>query len=190
MSDKLRQLGRRKLLQEYAFIKTDLEYKQTVLEENQSSFLEKAYALVGKERLEPEESHQSAEKSRAEKEKADWGQYEKAVHNRAKKLYREISKRTHPDRDPEGVYSETFSQAALAYDSCQIFELYEICDQLGIGYEIGEEEESLMKDEISKKKEQIKVVENSFAYMWSIYDNEKARDLIVRQFVRATRGKL
>jgi len=190
MSERLKQIGRRKLMQEYAFVKTDLEYKRTVLEENQSQFLEKAYEMIGEERLESEEAHQNAEKIRSEKEKFDWSQYEKIVHERAKKLYREISKRTHPDRDSEGIYSETFSRAALAYDECRIFELYEICDQLGIVYEIGDEEEKLMKDEILKAKEQVKVVESSFAYMWSVYENEKARDLIVRQFVRATRGKL
>jgi hypothetical protein len=47
-----------------------------------------------------------------------------------------------------------------------------------------------MKEEISKKKEEIKTIENSFAYMWSVYENEKSRELIIRQFVRATRGKL
>ena len=190
MSDKLKQLSRRKLLQEYAFVKSDLEYKQTVLEENQSKFLEKAYAMIGKERLDSENAHQSAETARAEREKPDWSEYEKPLHDRAKKLYREISKKTHPDRDLLGVYIETFSQAALAYETCQIFDLYEICDKLGITYEIYEEEEALMKEEISKKKECVKTIENSFAYLWSIYENDKARDLIVRQFVRATKGKL
>lgn len=190
MSNKLKQLGRRKLLQEYAFVKADLEYKQSILDENQSEFLERAYALAGKDRVESEKAHESAEKARSEKEKKEWSSYGKAVHDRAKKMYRDISKKTHPDRDPVGVHSETFSRAALAYDECQIFELYEICDQLGINYEVGDEEEALMQNEIEVKKEQVKAVENSFAYMWSIYDNEKARDLIVRQFVRATRGKL
>lgn len=190
MNDKLKQLGRRKLFQEYAFVKTDLEYKQIVLEENQSAFLEKAYALVGTERVEPEEAHESAEKSRNEKEKPEWSNYEKVVHDRAKKLYREISKRTHPDKDPEGEYSEIFSRAALAYDECQIFELYEICNQLAIPYEIGDEEETLMKDEISKKKEAIAKIESSYAYLWSTSENKNLKDIIVRRFALATKGKL
>jgi len=190
MSDKLKQLERRKLFQEYAFIKTDLEYKQSVLEENQSQFLDKAYALIGDERISQEESNESAEKSRAEKKKADWGQYEKEVRDNTKKLYREISKRTHPDRDPEGIHTEVFAQAAIAYDECRILELYLICETLGISYNIEEADILRIKEEIAKKKEEIKSIESSFAYMWSIYDNEKARDLIVRQFVRSTRGKL
>jgi hypothetical protein len=190
MKDRIKHLEQRKLLQEYSFVKADLEYKQSILDENQSEFLELAYAMAGKERISSEEVHNSAEKARAEREKPEWSEYGKEVHNKAKKMYREISKITHPDRDPEGIYTEIFSTAATAYENCKIFELYEICEQLGIKYDVSLDEIKIMKESIETTREKIKTIENSFAYMWSIYENEKARDLIVKQFVRATKGKL
>ena len=190
MNNKLKELERKKILQEYEFIKTDLDYKKAVLDENQSQFLDEAYTLIGDERISQEESNESAQKLRTDTEKPSWDQYEKTVYDNAKKLYREISKRTHPDRDLEGIHTEVFAQAAIAYEECRILELYSICEKLGISYNIEEADILRMKEEIAKKKEEIKSIENSFAYMWSIYDNEKARDLIVRQFVRSTRGKL
>jgi hypothetical protein len=190
MNNKLKELEKKKILQEYEFIKTDLEYKRAVLDENQSQFLDEAYSLVGDERISQEESNESAQKLRTDTGKTNWDLYEKSVYDNAKKLYREISKRTHPDRDPEGIYTEVFAQAAIAYEECRILEIYSICEKLGISYNIEEADILRMKEEISKKKEEIKTIENSFAYMWSVYENEKSRELIIRQFVRATRGKL
>jgi hypothetical protein len=190
MKDRVKQLEQRRLLQEYSFVKADLEYKQSVLEENQSEFLERAYEMAGKERLSSEETQISAEKSRADRKKPDWSEYGIEVQNKAKKLYREISKITHPDRDPGGVYTEIFSSAAIAYEECNIIDLYEICEQLGIKYEVGSDEIKIMKETIEKTRANIKVIENSFAYMWSIYESEKMRDLILKQFVRVTKGKL
>jgi hypothetical protein len=190
MNKKLKQLNRKLLLQEYAFVKSDIEYKKTIIEENQSKFLEKVYEILGEERTKNKDIKEQEEKELITKEKKDWNQYSKKIQDKAKKLYRDISKRTHPDKDVEGVYSDFFTRAALAYEECQILELHEICNQLGIEYEIDEDEETIIKDKIEQKKEYIKTIENSYAYLWSIHDNEKARDLLVRQFVRATRGKL
>lgn len=190
MIDKLKKLKDKKIMQEYAFVKSDLEYKQTVLEENQSQFLDEAYALIGDERISQEDSNESAQKSRSLTEKPDWKDYDKSVYANAKRLYREISKLTHPDRDLVGIYAEVFAQAASAYEECRILELYSICEKLGISYDVEDADILRMKEEINKKREEIKTIESSFAYMWSVYENEKSRELIVRQFVRATRGKL
>lgn len=190
MIDKLKKLKDKKIMQEYAFVKSDLEYKQTVLEENRSQFLEKAYLLIGEDRLDLFSSQESAKNYRGSQEKKDWLDYEKGIYTKAKKIYWEISKLTHPDKDINGLYSELFNRAALAYDNCEIFELYEICDKLGINYEIGEEEEKLIKIEILKKKDKVKIIEHSFAYMWSVFDDDESRELVLHRFVVATKGKL
>jgi hypothetical protein len=190
MNNRLLQLEQKRLIQEYSFVKADLAYKKSILEENQSQFLEKAYEMAGKERKTSEETHEESENARREKEKNDWKRFKPEIQEKAKKMYREISKKSHPDKDPSGAYADIFTGAALAYEDCQIFELYIYCDKLGITYEISNDEVIVMKDEIEKNKESLSKIETSFIYLWSIYDNEKMKEMIVRQFVRATKNQL
>jgi len=183
-------LRKKKLIQEYIFLKTDLEYKKFLLEENKSKFLECVYEEIGEDKKSSEDINIESNNLKANEEKKEWSNFPESIKNKAKRVYREISKKTHPDKDPSGIYSEIFKASAIAYEECNILDLYEICEQISIQYEIDEEDLQFIESDISKKKESISQIENSYAYIWSTNDNEKARDLIVRQFVRATRGKL
>jgi hypothetical protein len=183
-------LEQRKLIQEYSFIKADLEYKNSIMSENQSAFMEKAYEKIGEERKSSEEAHSEASQAKQEKVKSDWKVFKPEIQEKAKKMYREISKRTHPDKDPEGVYSEIFAEAAKAYEDCQLFELYILSDKLNLPYEVGQDEIVVMKQEIEKSKKNLEKIENSFIYLWSTYDNPRMKEVIVDRFVKMTKGKI
>jgi len=184
MKKHIQRLEQRKLMQERVFVKADLELKESILSENSSEFMQRVYETAGKDRPPAEEG---TEKS---KPQSSWDGYGEGAATKAKKLYREISKRTHPDKDPSGHYTDIFAGAAIAYENCNLFDLYEYCDLLNIEYLMDEVEVTAVKEEIAEKRQRAKVIESSFAYLWSIHESEKMREIIVKQFIKAVGGKL
>jgi len=181
MKDHLKNLERKKLIIEYTFTKTDLELKKSIIEESHAEFMKKIYEEVG------QDTKEHGEISKIKNEKKQFPDY---IRKKAKSLYREISKKTHPDKDPSGVYSDVFSAAAIAYEECNILDLYTICYQLNILYEIDESEIDDIKIRILDNKEMVNKIENSFIYLWSINENEKIREIMINNFLRETRGKI
>jgi len=177
MKKSLKKLEEKKLFQEYVFIKSDLEYKKSIVDEFHEEFMKKAKEILGPEYQ--EKNQEDINNSLVENESP-----QNKENLNIKKLYREISKKTHPDKDPEGIYSDIFAESAIAYEKNDIFRIYEICDKLNIQYEIGEEEISMMKSEIDLKKKEIQIIEKSYIYMWYSYDSQKIKDILVSQFVK------
>ena len=137
MKNHLKKLENKKILQEYTYIKTDLILKKSILEESQSEFMKIVYDKIGNKRKKLEEDINNELKQ--EKEKKD---FPDNLKKKAKNLYREIPKKTHPDKDTFGVYTNIFSESAIAYEDCDLLTLYSICDQLHIEYEIDEIKEN------------------------------------------------
>jgi len=183
MKNHLKKLENKKILQEYTYIKTDLILKKSILEESQSEFMKIVYDKIGNKRKKLEEDINNELKQ--EKEKKD---FPDNLKKKAKNLYREISKKTHPDKDTFGVYTNIFSESAIAYEDCDLLTLYSICDQLHIEYEIDECEIDGLKTTIDSNKEMIKKIESSFIYLWSTNQNEKIKDVLINKFIRTIKG--
>jgi hypothetical protein len=190
MKKSVKELEQRKLMQEYAFIKADLEYKSTVVDDTKNEFMSCVYDKLGDDRKSAEEENANENELLNNKEKFDDSGISDEVKNKCKKLYREITKRTHPDKDVEGLYLEIYLKAVNAYEEYKIIELYECCNDLNIPYEMEEIDIARVKEEIENAKDMIDKIENSFVYLWAIYDNEKTKDILVNQFIRLTRDKL
>lgn len=193
MSNRLLQLEQKRLMQEYSFVKADLTYKKTILEENQSQFLKKAYEIAGKERVVSEVKNIEENKIREqqiEDSKIKFSDIDPYIKEKSKKLYREISKRTHPDRDLDGTYTEIFMEATKSYETFNLLDLYQYCEKLGISYEIEESDIILFRTEININRNQIDSVEKAFIYLWSMQPDEKMKDVIIRQFIRTVGDKM
>jgi hypothetical protein len=185
IKNKIKILEKKKLLQEYSFIKSDLNYKKIIIEDSQSEFMEIVYDLLGKERKSIEKPEKN---NKIANTKAEF--FDESTKNKAKKLYREISKKTHPDKDPTGIYSDIFKQAAIYYEECKLLELFELCDVLGIDYTIEDNEIKAIKEEIENKKNLIKQIEQSFIYLWIIYEDENKKKSIIDEFIKKVGDKL
>jgi len=180
-----KKLAHKKILQEYAFVKTDLEYKQSILDENQKEFFSQVY-----ENHKPDKSDEGKSCS-IKKKKFDWKTLGPEVQEKAKKLYREISKLVHPDKDPNGVYQDLFEKSADAYVNGRLMDLYEICDNLSIEYVISDAEIPVIESEISEKRKAIIAIEKSIIYIWSqLEGDEETRKELVNQFIEKTKNKL
>ncbi len=55
---------------------------------------------------------------------------------------------------------------------------------------MSDNEIDIFKNDIENKKERSKSIENSFAYLWSINKDERVREIIINQFLRAVGEKL
>lgn len=178
----------KKHIQEYGYVKTDLDYKSVIIEENQAEFMSLVNS-INIEEIEPEEENLKANQEKNERVKPSWNSFDEDIRQKAKKLYREISKRAHPDKDPSGVFSDLFSEVSIAYENCRLFDIFIFCDILGIEYEVSEKELSMLRFEIEEKRKNIEQIEKSFIYSWISTDNQKLRDILVKQFARVTKGK-
>ena len=102
MGDKLKQLEIKKLIQEYNFLLLDDEYKKEIISENRVEFLEKVLKLKTELGIQPQEEQKESENQETpppnKKNKIDPDSVNKSTKDKVKKLYREIAKKTHPDR--------------------------------------------------------------------------------------------
>jgi hypothetical protein len=190
MSDRLKKLENKKLIQEYMYTKSDIEYKKIIIEQSQSKFFDAVYDILGDDRKPSNEVNEECNEKRNSFQKKSWNEFSKAVKDKAKILYRAISKKTHPDKDIYGIYSGIFKESATAYEECKLLDLYEICDRLKISFEIKDEEMEIIKNEIEKNKEDSKLLESSFVYLWSIHHDDKMKDMLINQFIRINKGKI
>lgn len=180
-----KKLSSKKIISEYSFVKIDLEYKKSVIEENQKEFFKEVY-----KNYKPEEEVQQKEQ-KPKKEKFNWDDLGKDTSDKVKSIYRKISKIAHPDIDYKGIYTYIFEKSVNAYKEGKLMDLYEICDKLGIEYLISEEEIPFIESEINQKKCQISSIEKSIIYIWSQAEgDEKTRSELINQFIEITKNKL
>jgi hypothetical protein len=170
-----------RFLKEYSYISSDLEYKNTLIEENQSEFLNLVNELEGKEK-DVEKESKIANEEKEKKKKPSWNSFDEDVRSKAKKLYREISKKAHPDKDPSGIYSDLFTEVVDAYEGCYLFDLFLFCDILNIEYEMTEKEMNMLRFEIEEKKKTIEKIEKSFIYSWITNEDPRIKSILVKRF--------
>lgn len=188
MSDKLKKLQIRKLIQEYEFLNTEDEYKKEVIDQNKNTFMEK----VGEMRKtlnipfpEPKEPNVEEIENEVSKETKPENVSE-STKSKVKKIYREIVKLTHPDRTNSEELVEIYRKATTAADNYNILELYEISVQLKIPIELDMEDIETLMFLIGKKREELKKIDGSFIWLWFTSQTEEEKENIVTMFVKQT----
>jgi hypothetical protein len=183
MSDKLKKLEIKKIIQEYVFIRSDLEYKQTIFDENLTPFLEEVHNTTGESVriIEPPTSIDL--KSNNEPTSNNHIPLSENNNETVKLLYREISKKVHPDKDIHGFYTGLFNRATSAYENGNLVELCEICEKIDIPYIIKSDDLiELQKNLVSIRKNK-KMIESSFVYLWWANPNKEIRQSIIEQYI-------
>jgi len=179
MKKSLIQLQSEKINREYLYVQSDLEYKRGVVEEYTQEFM-----TIIREELGDENLKQPDSPSKKSSCLIDISQVGEETLKKIKKIYREISKKTHPDRDVEGIYSAENIRATEAYEAKDIYALYQICDIVGIPYEIDEGDLDLIQKLIEGMRGEIKVIEDSYIWLWYIAVNDKMKAVLVDSFVK------
>lgn len=190
MSDKLKKLQIKKLIQEYEFLTTENEYRKEIIEDNKSLFME----MVGEARKtlniplpEPKEPKEEEIKNEVSKEKKPENVSD-STKSKVKKIYREIVKLTHPDRTNSEELIEIYRKATIAADNYNVLELFQFCVELKISIELDLEDIDVLDFLIKTKKDDIKKIESSFIWLWLNAKNEEEKNKLAEMFVKQTSG--
>ena len=179
MNERVERLEIKRLIQEYSFLLIDDEYKQEVIWENKMEFLEKIQKLKAEmgitydyeqdEKNEDEIRDEEEKKQEGETQKEDDGSEEKdkkinkkskidpdlvsqSTKEKVKKIYREIAKKTHPDRTKSEKLINFYLRATEAADEYNLLELFIICMELNIEIGIDKEDKDTLEALIEIKK--------------------------------------
>jgi hypothetical protein len=206
----LKKLEKRKLLKELDYIKSELTYRKEVVSLNDPIFISSVNEFLDKnpevkktfdekinskidDLLEKEKQRILIEELdefevtddviiEPEFEKTEEDIQVEKLNKKIKGLYRQIVKLTHPDKVSNKKLNELYLEATEHYKKEDIISLYFICDELDISYELEESEFNLISDNISKFREQMKFLENTFTWNW--YNTENKDEVVIEYIKR------
>lgn len=188
MSDKLKRLELKKLLQEYNFLLIDDEYKKEIISENRFEFLEKVQKLkieLGINNIEElKKDDQEKEINLPKKPKIDTNDVSKSTKDKVKKLYREIVKKTHPDKTNSEELIDLYMKATIAAEDYNLFDLFIICIELNIDVDVDMEDKDTLSVLIEMKKTELKNIESSFIWLYHMSKNEEEKNKLIELFVK------
>ena len=191
----LRQLERKRLLKEIEYVKSDLEYKSEVVREADGEFmkslgemleanprLKELFDMTVNRKIEEMVAKKAEEKPLEESEESH---EETESDLKLKRAYRDIAKKTHPDRIGDKSLNDLYIQASIMYDEKDVIGMMTICESLGIEYEIGEEEGSLLKGQLGSMKERISFMESTFAWKWHHEEDENTKKKMLLDYIKS-----
>jgi len=182
MSDKLKQLEIKKLLTEYDYLIIDEEMKQEIIDEYKPGFMENlGEQFNDEEKEEEQEPQKQPEKKELEKLIKD-EDLSDDTKKRMKKMFREIMKKTHPDKVKSEELIEIYIKSKEAYDTNNLLELSYNANKLKISIELSELEIEILKDLIKFKKEKLETIEKSWLWMWYKASTETEKDNVIKLY--------
>lgn len=102
--------------------------------------------------------------------------------SKVKKLYRLISKKTHPDKVPVKYLNDFYIQAKDAYNRNDLSELMYICNELKIEFDLEQNDITQIKEKIKLLKKETLLFEKTFIWIW-YHADEKKKDEILQVFI-------
>ena len=208
---KLKQLEVKKLLKELDFIESDFNYKNEIVFEADINFIKSVNDLLEKhpllkdvidkknnkrtESIFTEKVKEALEKDKevevlVEDEPVEFIN-EEIVFNevdpkevKMRKLYRDIAKLTHPDKIVSEKLNDLYLKSTKFYKNSDITGIYYICDELGITYEIDEQDNKLIVSKIDNLKNRISFMESTLTWRWYHSENEKEKEQIVLSYIK------
>jgi hypothetical protein len=193
MSDKLEKLKLNKLIQEYNYLMIDFEYKMEVVEEYRQPFMndvaEKRKTEEPKPPPPPPVNENKTEEPKKKDPKIKDEVLDDETKSKIKKIFREIVKKSHPDKTGSDENLEIYISAKDAYEDNDLMELYRICGKLGISVDPEVQDMLLLEELIEMKRQEIKNLESSFIWSWIKTETQEQKDGLVDQFIKTHHQK-
>lgn len=209
--NKIKQLEIKKLLRELDFIESDFIYKNELVQEADNSFIRSVNDLlikhpdlkdifdkkinskienvfkkreeIIKEITESDEKEISLDEFIDEiVDQTSFIEVEIEV-SKIKKLYREIVKRTHPDKVSNKKLNELYLKSTFFYEANDIAGIYSICDELDLDYEVDEKDNKMIVDKINSLKSRITFMESTITWKWFHSEDEKEKEQLVLKYI-------
>jgi len=183
MSDKLKQLEIKKLLSEYEYLIVDDEYKQQIISDYSSQFINEINEKSGiKEEKSEEDEEIIPPEEREVIKKINDEDLTDETKKRMKSMFREIMKKTHPDKVQSEELVDMYIKSKEAYETNDILGLCFYANKLNVIVELSDMEVEILKDMIKKKKEELETIEKSWLWLWYKAGTEQAKDNVVKLY--------
>tara|TARA_Y100000389_G_scaffold75208_1_gene71825 strand:+ start:15293 stop:15868 length:576 start_codon:yes stop_codon:yes gene_type:complete len=184
MDDRLKQLEIKKLLTEYDYLNIDGEIKQEIIDKYKPVFMEdlKEYDDPNKEKTveenvgEPMNMEKVVEKLIKDEDLSDH------TKKRMKKMFRDVMKKTHPDKVKSEELVEIYIKSKEAYELNDLLSLSHYANKLNIEVRLNVVEIKILKDLLSKKKESLEVIESSWLWLWYNSKTKEAKTKVVELY--------
>lgn len=183
MSDKLKKLHIKKLIQEYSYLKTDFEYKSQIIDENKQEFVNKISESTEKLGINKDNTNNNV-KENPIKENLNNEDISENVKTKVKKIYREIVKLIHPDKTESNEFIDLYYEATGYSEEYNLLGLYFICLDLKIDFEFDSEDIEFLEKLIKLKKKECTNLTQSFVWLWSQIESEDKKNKIVELFIK------
>lgn len=211
--NKVKSLEFKKLFKELEFIESDFEYRNEIISEADSQFINsinqflenhpelkeiydnKVTEKINQSIKKKEESEEKNDDSisddteNSEDESEDIEKVEEETKDRKsvseiKRLYREIVKLTHPDKVKNKKLNEMYLKATKYYDDNNKIGIYAVCNELSIQYEITTEDIQLIYDEIKRLQQKINFLESTYTWKWYNCEDEEQKSQILLNYIK------
>tara|TARA_Y100000385_G_scaffold289902_1_gene360943 strand:- start:3187 stop:3765 length:579 start_codon:yes stop_codon:yes gene_type:complete len=191
MSNKLKQLEIKKILSEYDYLIIDEEIKQEVIDEYRPIFMKNLGKEMGIGEEEPD--NPPPQDNIEEKELVKLIKDEDLSDDskkRVKTMFREIMKKTHPDKVQSEELVDIYIKSKEAYESNDILELSYNASKLNINIELSDLDIEILKDLIKIKIEKIETIEKSWLWLWYKAGTETEKNNIIKLFYLKSNNKI
>lgn len=194
----LQKLESKRLLKELEFYESDYEYKSELVNHVETNFIQSVNEYLEEhptlkdafdekinKRIEDTINKKILTSESIEQDVFSEDDVETKIENpKLRKLYREIVKQTHPDKIKNDKLNNLYIEAGKSYDSDDLFNIYSICDELGIIYELDESENYMLKDKIKYLQEKINFIQATFTWQWYYTEEEVEKNKIIKEYVK------
>lgn len=211
--NKVKSLQIKKLVKELDYIETDFEWRTELVSEADSEFincinnfleenpdLKKIYddkinenlEKIIKKRIDNEENDTREgrmgenDDNFYEERKYKIKEEENKIHisPKVKKLYRDIVKKTHPDVINDKELNDLYIKATEYYEINDKLGIYKVCDELGILFDLDNDDYKFIEDRIIDYKKRINFLESTFAWKWFNTEEESEKNNIILTFIK------
>lgn len=175
-----------KLIRELNYLKSDFEYKMSLVELYNIDFINWVEKILNinselKEIFEKKNNQDIKNEPVISNLQDD---ETIAESSKLKNFYRQIVKLTHPDRIQGDSFNFIYNEANIAFKNGNSSEILIICDRLGLSYQIDDEEKELLKMEISDLKNKIIMLESTYPYQWSLKKDDNDKNAIALNYIK------
>jgi hypothetical protein len=211
MMQKIESLKIKKLMKELDYIQSDVEWRNELVSDADSSFMDSINQFLEKnpeikdlydkkiteklensikKKIEEDENggveiEDKNDEFEIETEEVDENvENSKDISPKLKRLYREIVKLTHPDKVKKKKLNDLYIEATDYYNSNDKIGIYKVCSELDIEFEIEEDDEFFISDKIENLKKRINFLESTFTWKWYNCQDEVQKDQIVIDFIK------
>lgn len=188
--DKIDELQIKSLLKQLDYLMSEIEWKEEFISEKDILFKKRVKEFLEKDDDLMEiynQSHVIYEETISNKEVflPEEGEVLKPkVDKKLKALYREIVKKTHPDKIEDEELNKLYLEANKYYEENDIFSIYKICTSLGIPFNIDSKEKDSLEEQVNKLKGRIKFMEKSYTWTWANTEDEDHKDKLIIEFIK------